>query len=47
MKLLLYGANQNSTSHDDIQKYLLSDEEAAAQLNDLKKIRWCRGTHYL
>lgn len=38
MKLLLYGANQNSTSHDDIQKYLLSDEEAAAQLNDLKKL---------
>lgn len=38
MKLLLYGANQNSTSHDDIQKYLLSDEEAETQLNELKRL---------
>lgn len=38
MKLLLYGANQNSISQDDIQKYILSDEEAKKQLNDLKSL---------
>ena len=38
MKLLMYGVNQETVMKEDIQKYLLSDEEKKNQMIDISKI---------
>lgn len=39
MKLLMYGVNQETVMKEDIQKYLLSDEEKKNQMIDISKSR--------